>query len=251
MKAILFQQGQFEALYGYFSPALRTQLPYENIRKPLKLFQLHMKDMHTRYLGDNQLQWRDDFGRYMIDLHVVQHEIVKFQMTSFIADRMTKNRYILPFENTWTVQQAEHYYTFKPVEKDASTPIIAPASGIVEYVSNDGVIIRHRGDEYSYIQHFTPTVAVGTKVRKRAFLGYIDTSETLKFQVLDTIPSIVYEVLPLQFQRFEALVKGDIVSNSHKSKLEKVEQGESLASLFIELGELLLYVPRLVLNFFK
>lgn len=252
MDAILLKQGQFEQLYAYFSPALREQLPFEDIRKALKLFQLNMKTIETRQLSD-RIQWRDDVGRYIIDMWQEGEVITHFQMTE-VLDDWTKSRFAFPFEETWRTVYADERYIFQKTTADPSIQIVAPVKGVVEKVSADGVTIRHQHDEYSYINGFTPHVLVGKKVGRGTFLGTTGASHTLHFQVLRTSDTVVRHALTVNFGRHKMLMKGDSVSNTHGTKTEKLDVWSDRASfveLLVDIGGFILWIPRAIFQLFK
>lgn len=249
MDVILLQQGKFEQLYAYFSPSLRAQIPFETVRKALKVFQLNMKTIETRQLADH-VQWRDYFGHYMIDIWHEGDVITNFRMTE-VLDRQTKVRYVLPFDDTWVTMYADEQYIFKKTAADRSIQIIAPAKGVVEKVCADGVVIRHSDDEYSYISGFTPRILAGKKVRSGAFLGTIGASEMLHFQVGRAPSEMIQQVLTVDFKRFKTVVKGDILSNECPSKIEKVDKLSDGLSLIDLLVDIMLWIPRAIVHFLK
>lgn len=252
MDVILLKEGKFEQLYKCFSPALRARIPFEDVRKALKMFQMNMKTIETRHLAD-RTQWRDYFGRYIVDLWQDDEQIIDFRMTE-VVNQTTKQRYIFPFEGTWVTLYADEQYIFKKTSADPSLQIVAPAKGVVESVSANGMIIRHSENEYSYLTGFTPRVLVGKKVARGTFLGTIGSSETLHFQVLRTPATIVQQALSISFKRVNKIVKGDLVANGRYTKTEKMERlsdGASLIELLADIGDIILWIPRAIFHALK
>lgn len=162
----------------------------------------------------------------------------------------------------------ENFYAF-------SKEVCAPSNGVVMQVENNifdnvpgemneeaflgnYVIIKHGVKEYSLIAHLKKhsiSVQVGDEVEVGDFIGLCGNSGNssephIHFQLMNTDSITTARSIRMRFNNGKEPIQGDKVNFSvaeQKPKLDKIDQAEIAFSL----SEVLLFIPRLIVSYFK